>query len=219
MASIYIIGDSTVDTNTPPFRGWGWAIGEFVRPGVTVSNHALSGTSTKSFWDQGLFKPIEESIKDGDLLLIQFGHNDEKEDEARHTDPFTTYTENLRRYCCIARSKGAECALITSVSRRFFLPDGSMLYTHGEYPLAVRKLAAEDNVPLCDLKLLSRQLYIKLGSELAEKLFVNLEPGEHPDFPDGHHDKTHFNAVGAAVMAKIVADELKKYDKCRGFFL
>ena len=217
MPTIWIIGDSTVEDNTPPFRGWGWALPEFVRDGVTVKNHALSGRSTKSFWDEGLFQPVEEGMRPGNLLLIQFGHNDEKDDEERHTDPDSTYPENLLRYCRVAQEHGAQPVLLTPVSRRFFVGDGNMLYTHGEYPRAVRKLAAEENIPLCDLKKDSRELYLKLGEEKTAELFVRLAPGENPDFPDGHDDKTHFNAYGAKMIAELVADEMRKIPACAAY--
>lgn len=219
MATIYIIGDSTVDNNKPPFRGWGWAIQEYVREGITVSNHALSGRSSKSFLDQKLFEPVEKAMTQGDLLLIQFGHNDEKVDEARHTDPDSTFPENLKFICDAALAKGAQPVLVTPVCRRYFLGDGDLLYTHGEYPAAIRKLASENGIPLCDLKQMSRELFLRLGPELTEKLFVVLEKGRHPNFPDGHNDQTHFNAIGAAVMAKLVANCLRKMDCCEGFFL
>ncbi len=217
MPTIWIIGDSTVEDNTPPFRGWGWALPEFVKEGVEVKNHALSGRSTRSFWNEGLFKPVEEGMKAGDLLLIQFGHNDEKDDEERHTDPDTTFPENLWRYCSIALEKGTQPVLLTPVSRRFFVGDGNMLYTHGEYPRAVRKLAAEKNVPLCDLKMDSRNLYLKLGEEKTAELFVRLKPGENPGFPQGHDDKTHFNAFGARTIAGLVAEEMRRIPVCAAY--
>ena len=151
MPAIYIIGDSTVEDNKPPFRGWGWALPHYVREGVEVRNHALSGCSTRGFREQGLWDPVENGLTAGDLLLIQFGHNDEKDDE-RHTDPDTTYPENLWRYCEAALARGAQPVLLTPVSRRFVVGGGAMLYTHGEYPRAVRKLAEEKHVPLIDLK-------------------------------------------------------------------
>ena len=163
MPTVWVIGDSTVENNKPPFRGWGWALPEYVREGVTVINHGLSGTSTKSFRDQKLFEPVEAGMQEGDLLLIQFGHNDEKADEERHTDPDTTYRANLKAYCDAAVSAGAIPVLMTPVSRRFFLDDGNMLYTHGEYPRAVRQLAADEQIAFCDLKQLSRDLYLHLG--------------------------------------------------------
>ena len=213
MPDIYLIGDSTVDDNQPPFRGWGWALPKYVREGVSVHNHALSGCSTRSFLEEGLWDPVEKALSAGDLMLIQFGHNDEKDDE-RHTDPDTSYPENLWRFCREALAKGAHPILLTPVSRRFFVGGGFLLYTHGEYPLAVRKLAAEKQIPLIDLKKASRELYRSLGEEKTAELFVRLAPGENPDFPDGHDDKTHFNAFGADRICSLVVGEMRRIPEC-----
>ncbi|MBQ6382204.1 MAG: rhamnogalacturonan acetylesterase [Clostridia bacterium] len=217
MNQIFIIGDSTVTDNTPPFRGWGWALPDFVRDGVRVFNHAESGCSTRSFLAEGRFEPVEKDLSAGDLLFIQFGHNDEKDDE-RHTDPETTYRENLRRYCRAALEKGAQPVLLTPVSRRFFIGEGpSMLYTHGEYPRNVRIVAEEDGIPLCDLKADSRALYLSLGEEKTAELFVRLKPGENPDFPDGHDDKTHFNPFGARKICALVVREMSVFPACAAY--
>ena len=216
MNTIYIIGDSTVDDNQPPFRGWGWALPRYVREGVTVKNHALSGRSSRSFRAEGLFEPVEKALGPGDLLLIQFGHNDEKDDE-RHTDPDTTFPEELWRYCAAALSRGAQPVLITPVCRRFFGGDGSLFYTHGEDPRAIRILAAEKGIPLCDLKAASRALYRSLGEQGTAELFVRLAPGENPDFPEGHDDRSHFNPHGATVIAGLVAEGLKQLPECAGY--
>ena len=213
MPAIYIIGDSTVEDNTPPFRGWGWALPRYVKEGVCVRNHALSGRSSRSFREEGLFEPVEKEMAAGDLLLIQFGHNDEKDDD-RHTDPDTTFPEELWRYCRAALRKGAQPVLLTPVSRRFFVGDGNMLYTHGEYPRAIRRLAGEKGIPLCDLKKDSRELYLSLGQEKTAELFVRLAPGENPDFPEGHDDKTHFNAYGADEICKLVVAEMRRIPAC-----
>lgn len=209
MKTIYLIGDSTVDDNKLPFRGWGYCLGEYVREGVRVENHALSGTSTRSFWDQGLFEPVRRDMQEGDLLMIQFGHNDEKGDAERHTDPATSYTEHLLRYASLAREKGALPVLITPVERRFFMGDADPMYTHGEYPLAVKNLAEREHLPLLDLCHDSREMYRAMGKQETAKLFVRLAPGENPDFPDGHDDFTHFNAYGAGKIAELVAREMR----------
>ena len=216
MPVIYIIGDSTVEDNQPPFRGWGWALPKYVKKDVEVRNHALSGRSTRSFLEEGLWKPVEAVIAAGDLLLIQFGHNDEKDDE-RHTDPDSTYKENLWRYCRTALEKSAYPILMTPVSRRFFVGNGSLLYTHGEYPRAVRELAKEKQVPLIDLKKDSRELYLSLGEEKTAELFVRLASGENPDFPDGHDDKTHFNAYGAERICALVVAGMRDIPCCVPF--
>lgn len=217
MPTIYIIGDSTVEDNTPPFRGWGWALPEYVAPGVQVANHAMSGRSSLSFMNEGRFAPVEEGMQPGDLLLIQFGHNDEKDDAERHTDPSTTFPQQLSLYCDTAMAKGAQPVLMTPVCRRFFVGADSILYTHGEYPAAIRRLAAERHIPLLDLKKASRALYLSLGEDKTAELFVRLAPGEHPDFPDGHDDKTHFNAHGAQVIAGLVADLMRQEPACAPF--
>ena len=216
MRTIYLVGDSTVDDNTPPFRGWGWALPRYVKEGVDVRNYALSGTSTRSFRELGLWEPVERGLSAGDLLLIQFGHNDEKDDD-RHTDPDTTYPENLRRYCEEALMKGARPVLLTPVSRRFFVGGGTLLYTHGEYPRAVRKLAEETGIPLIDLKKDSRELFLSLGEAKTAELFVRLAPGENPDFPEGHDDKTHFNAIGADRICSLVVDGMRRIPACVPF--
>ena len=216
MRTIWIIGDSTVEDNKPPFRGWGWALPEYVKEDVRVCNHALSGRSSRSFRAEGLFEPVETDMTAGDLLLIQFGHNDEKEDD-RHTDPETSYTDHLWEYCRAARKKGALPVLITPCERRFFTGDGGLMYTHGEYPRAVRVLAEREGIPLCDLLSASRKKYLSLGEAETEKLFVQLAPGEHPDFPDGHNDRTHFNAEGAKAICALVVEEMRKYPELAEF--
>ena len=217
MPTIFILGDSTVEDNKPPFRGWGWALPEFVAPGVKVENHAMSGRSSLSFVNEGRFKPVQERMQKGDLLLIQFGHNDEKDDAERHTDPHSTYPQQLAWYCDEAIARGAQPVLLTPVCRRFFTEPTSMMYTHGEYPAAVRKLAAERNIPLCDLKAASRDLYLSLGEEKTAEMFVRLQSGENPDFPNGHDDKTHFNAEGAKVICGLVVRLLRQHPQCAAF--
>lgn len=53
-------------------------------------------------------------------MFIQFGHNDEKRDEKRHTDPGTTFDANLKRFVEEARAKGAIPVLFNSIVRRNF---------------------------------------------------------------------------------------------------
>ncbi len=217
MPVVYIIGDSTVENNTPPFRGWGWALPRFLAEDVKVENHAKSGRSTRSFLDEGRFDPVHKAMKAGDVLLIQFGHNDEKDDAERHTDPDSSYRDFLRYYCRAAMEKGALPVLLSPVSRRLYVGDGSLLYTHGEYPAAVKAVAQELHVPFLDLKTASRKLYLSASPEETEKLFVVLKPGEHPDFPEGHEDKTHFNAFGAERIAGLVAGMMEEEPRLKRY--
>ena len=209
MQTIYVIGDSTVENGNDPYYGWGSQMKEYLS-GVRVDNHAFSGRSSKSFWDEKRFEPVAEGMEMGDLLLISFGHNDEKDDAERHTDPETTYPEMLMRYVHAARVAGAVPVLCTSVSRNFIAENGFVLYTHGAYPQAMRTLCEKENIPLIDLEMMTRELLKALGQEKACELFVNIAPGTDDRFPEGVADKTHFNIHGAKVVAEMVVEKLEE---------
>ncbi|HST80962.1 MAG TPA: rhamnogalacturonan acetylesterase [Kineosporiaceae bacterium] len=209
--TIYVAGDSTAsiyDATLAPRTGWGQALPVFTGPAVTVRDAALSGASSKSFADLGLLDTILSTISPGDYLLISFGHNDEKADEARHTDPYTTYQSYLRRYLDGARQHGAHPVLVTPVERRRFDTAGHALLSHGEYPEAMRQLAAAEGVPLIDLTTSSRARWEALGPEGTQAEFLWLDPAENPNYPDGVQDNTHFQAHGAIEVARLIAQDL-----------
>lgn len=122
--TIFMIGDSTM-ANKPleglnPERGWGQMLPGFLSDDIAVDNHAKNGRSSKSFIDEGLWDVVLERIQPGDYVFIQFGHNDEKPKEDRHTDPGTTFDANLERFCLETRSKGGIPVLFNSIVRRNF---------------------------------------------------------------------------------------------------
>jgi lysophospholipase L1-like esterase len=201
--TLYIAGDSTAAqkyADAAPESGWGMALPFFLRKDLPVANHAVNGRSSKSFVDEGRLEVILGEIRPGDFLLVQFGHNDEKkEDPARYTEPWSTYQEYLRMYVDGARARGARPVLATSVERRRFDAAGTAVTSHGEYPAAMRALAAEEGVALLDVQALSLALWQRLGVE-ATKTYFNWTATEQ--------DNTHFNPPGAIEVARIVAREL-----------
>ncbi|MBR8641020.1 rhamnogalacturonan acetylesterase [Streptomyces tuirus] len=201
--TLYIAGDSTAAqkyADAAPETGWGMALPFFLRHGLTVANHAVNGRSSKSFVDEGRLDAILGAIKPGDLLLIQFAHNDEKvEDPTRYTEPWTTYQDHLRMYVDGARARGARPVLATAVERRRFDANGKAVPTHGEYPAAMRALAAEERVALLDVQALSLALWQELGVEETKKYF---------NWTASEQDNTHFNPPGAIAVARLVAREL-----------
>ena len=207
MRTIFVIGDSTVENGHDPYYGWGGQLQAHL-PGMRVDNHAVSGRSSKSFWDEKRFEPVTACLKRGDILLIGFGHNDEKDDTERHTDPETTFPEMLMRYVNAARAAGAVPVLCTSVSRNFIAENGFVLYTHGAYPQAVRALCRKEDVFLIDLEMKTRALLKAFGPDQAGSLFVNIAPGTDERFPEGVADQTHFNLNGAKTVAAMVVQEL-----------
>ncbi len=216
--TVYLIGDSTIQFNdftTFPQFGWGQMLSFYLPEGFDVKNHAKNGMSSKSFIDFGLFKPVEESLKANDWLLIQFGHNDQKVDVEKRTDPYTTYQGYLRQYIDAARSVDAKPVLITPLIRRQFDSSGSLVNAHGDFPEAMRMLARMENVPLIDLNQLSHDLVEGEGEEKSKKWFMHLPVNEYPNYPEGLVDNTHLKPEGAAVFAKCVADAfLKLYKEC-----
>jgi len=212
--TVYVAGDSTASvylSTEAPRAGWGQALAVFATPRLAVDDRALSGASSKSFYDLGLLDGILADIRRGDRLLISFGHNDEKvTDPARGTDPYTTYQGYLRRYLDGARQRGALPALVTSVERRRFDAQGHAYASHGLYPQAMRDLAAQENVPLIDLQALSLARWEQLGAEATKQYFLWLAAGLSPNYPTGVADNTHFQAHGAIEVARLVARELHR---------
>jgi lysophospholipase L1-like esterase len=209
---VHLAGDSTAAPKTAaaaPETGWGMALPFFLTPHSTVANHAVNGRSSRSFIEEGRLDAIAGVLRADDVLLIQFGHNDAKDDE-RHTDPWTSYPDHLRRYVRTARDRGARPVLLTSVERRRFDAQGNAVPTHGEYPAAVRALAAAEGVPLVDVQAASLARWQELGPEGTEELFLWLEPGEAPGHPDGARDNTHFRPAGAIEVARTVARGLRE---------
>lgn len=206
---VFIAGDSTAATKLPekrPETGWGQVIQEFFNDQVEFHNHAVNGRSSKSFINEDRLLAILNDITPDDFLFIQFGHNDEKDDIERHTDPFTTYKAYLLNYIEVARKAGAFPVLLTPIQRRSFDSDEILQETHGDYPLAMKELAVEHNVTLIDMSARSKVFFEKLGPEKTKELFLWLNPGESPNYPDGVNDNTHFSEAGAKAVAKLIMD-------------
>jgi lysophospholipase L1-like esterase len=212
--TIYTIGDSTMankDTaENNPERGWGQMLSQFFDDRVTIDNRALNGRSTKSFIDEGQWKKVLDSLKTGDYVFIQFGHNDSKPDSARHTDPRTTYRANLIRFIKETQTKGAHPVLFTSIVRRKFDSDGNLTDTHGDYLLVVRELAKEMNVPIIDLEQKTRKVVEQLGPEESKKLYMWIEPGVSERITKNPKDDTHLNISGATQVAKLAVEGIKE---------
>jgi lysophospholipase L1-like esterase len=209
---IFMIGDSTMadkDPKAAPETGWGQALQSFFSDTVKVSNHARNGRSSKSFIDEGLWQVVLNSLQPGDYVIIQFGHNDQKPDAARHTDPQTAYRSNLEKFVNETRAKGAFPILCTSIVRRKFDEKGALADTHGEYPDAVRQTSRELKAPLLDLQLRTMKLVSELGPEKSKSLYLHTLPGAYPNRPEGVQDDTHLNPEGASAIARMAVEEMK----------
>jgi lysophospholipase L1-like esterase len=142
-------------------------------------------------------------------VFIQFGHNDEAKDKVERYAPPDSFVYNLRRFVLEARAVGAIPVLLTPVSRRKFDEQGNALQTHAVYSPLVRKVAAEEAVVLIDLDEKSRDLYQQFGPDKSRLLFLQLQKGEHPNYPDGKEDNTHFSELGARLIAQLVLKDIQ----------
>ena len=235
--TIFIIGDSTAankDTSGGKVeRGWGMMFQNcFDEKYIKIDNHALNGRSSLSFINEGHWAKVLELIRPGDFVIIQFGHNDEKDDITRHTDPGTTFDGNLTRYCNETRALGGIPVLMNAVVRRNFskvgikveddealrnttYADGSkveeadiLLDTHFDYRFAPKNVAQKLNVYFVDANKITHELEQGLGVEGSKKLHMWFLPGQEPSEPKGKQDNTHYNKYGAQVVANLLADGL-----------
>ncbi len=212
--TIFLIGDSTM-ANKPlipenPERGWGQMLPPYFKAGVRVENHAMNGRSSKSFRDEGRWQAVEDALKPADWVIIQFGHNDEKDkDSARFTKPFGSFKTNLTQYVLETRAHGANPVLATPTARRKFDEQGKVVDTHGDYVKAVREVAAEQGVPLIDLNRRSDELLRREGPELSKKIYIWVTAEEYPKLPKGRQDDTHFCAYGASRMCDLAVEEIQ----------
>lgn len=215
MKRIFWAADSTVQTNditTYPQTGMGQVLSLYLKEDIEVKNHAKNGRSTKSFIDEGRLQKIEEQIGEGDFLFIQFGHNDEKEnDPTRYTEPYSSYMENLGRFVDVARSHGAYPVLITPLERRCFMENGHLgMGEHADYVMGMKQTAANMQVPLIDLYSMSRAELKHAGEEASRKWYMNFAAGIYTNYMEGKSDNTHLRYEGAVHYAGLVARGLRE---------
>ncbi len=210
---IWLCGDSTIaikQTNTYPETGWGMPFVYFWDSTIQVNNLAKNGRSTKTFINEKLWQQVLDGASAGDYVFIQFGHNDESvEKKDRYTNP-TEYKANLTKFVQEARALKAIPILLTPVSRRKFDSLGNAIETHTQYSALVKEVATTEQVLFIDLDAKSRSLYQQFGKENSTLLFLQLKPGEHPNYPEGKVDNTHFNELGARLIAQLVLKEVKE---------
>lgn len=235
--TIFTIGDSTMANKKleggNPERGWGQMLSRYFTDDITIDNHAVNGRSSKSFINEGRWDAVLSKIQKGDYVFIQFGHNDEKDDPNRHTDPGTTFDANLKKVVEDTRAKGGIPVLFNSIVRRNFgkadgnavanaikqddirngidpkapkdsIEEGATLIdTHGAYLISPKNVAKELNVTFIDLNSLTHKLVEGMGPQKSKELYLWVEPKTVPALPNGREDNTHLNVHGASVIAEM----------------
>src|SRR5208283_555170 len=195
--TIYIVGDSTsTDQPREPFNSWGQMLTRFFQSGIAIANHGESGESLRGFLAENRWAKVLSAIRPGDTVLIQMGHNDQKE-KGEGIGAFTSYKTDLKRFVADARQHGATPVLITSMNRLTFDADGKIANSLGDYAEAVRRVAKEENVALIDLNAMSKAFYEALGPADAHLAFAG-------------KDHTHHDSYGSYELAKCIVEGIRQ---------
>jgi lysophospholipase L1-like esterase len=205
--TVYLAGDSTVtDQPAEPWSAWGAMLPRFFPAGVAVANHAESGLSLASFKGGARLDKILSTLRRGDYVFIQFGHNDQKE-KGENVGAFTTYSASLRAYVDAIQAAGGNPVLVTPMYRRRFNGD-KLFETLGDYPEAVRRVAAEKKVPCIDLHAMSGRFFSALGPEKSVLAVVHFPAGAYGS-AKAVNDDTHFCAYGAYELARCMVEGIR----------
>ena len=199
------------DPDQNPEHGWGQMLPQLLTDEIRVENHAVNGRSSKSFITEGKWEAVLNKLKKGDYVFIQFGHNDQKDqDPKRFTNPNTGFRQNLAHYVMETREKGAHPVMMSSIVRRRFNDEGVLLDTHGVYPTIARSVARDMDVPFVDMQLLTEELVLTSGVEGSKALFVWVKPGEYAMYPKCSQDNSHLSMEGGRLVAGLAAAELRR---------
>jgi rhamnogalacturonan acetylesterase len=222
--SLYLVGDSTVKNGSGKGEGglWGW--GDFLGEQLDTSrlhieNDARGGRSSRTYIAEGLWDAVLLKIKKGDIVLIQFGHNDagpvndtirargtirgigEETEEidnmiTKKHEIIHTFGWYLRKYLRDTKAKGGIPILISRVAQNNW-KDGKVVRATEDYALWTRQIAEREDVSFIDLNDLVATKYEQLGPEVVtSKIFLT--------------DKTHTTMEGARINAAIVAAEMRR---------
>lgn len=209
--TIYLCGNSTVvDQNNEPWASWGQMIPRWFDGRIAISNHAESGLTAGSFLASNRLDKILSTLKPGDYVVCEFGHNDEKE-KGPGSGAWYHYSRNLKIFIDRVQQAGGKLIFCTPTQRRRFDDTKTKLInTHGEFPDAMKAVAERENIPLIDLHKQTTVFFEALGFEDSKRALVHYPANTFPRQPKALADNTHFNNYGAYQVAKIVVMGMKE---------
>ncbi|MBD0830837.1 rhamnogalacturonan acetylesterase [Aestuariibaculum sediminum] len=237
ITTIYLIGDSTMADYTGdyekgkdymktryPLTGWGQVFQPFLTSdslylvnnliktdSALVDDRAKGGRSTRTFFQEGRWRSVNENLKKNDIVMMQFGHNDAALTKPERYVNIEGYKEFLRLFINQTRQKGAIPIILTPVARNYPWKDGNLENVHGEYDQAVKEIAKDMEVYLIDLNLKSRMLFSNKGKDfVSQNYFMNLPKSKYEAYPNGSDDNTHFQTKGGIEVARLVFEGLKE---------
>lgn len=209
---VFMAGDSTMsikEAKDLPETGWGMPFAVFFDEQTVIDNRAMNGRSTRTFIEEGRWASILDALTAGDVVFIQFGHNDASETKPdRYTTP-KQYQQNLTRFITDVRSKKAQPILLSPITRRYFNAQGVIEPTH-PYAELVRDVAKQTGVTFIDMEAITRDYFTNQGKASSSLRFLHLPANTHPNYPNGVTDNTHLSELGAREVAQLVLRELRR---------
>lgn len=199
--TVFLLGDSTVcDQSKEPYASWGQMLPAFFKSTVAIANHGESGETYRDSLRRRRLDKVVSSLRPGDWVLLQFGHNDQKQIAAGTGGPATTYKAEIRQHVEAIRAHGGTPVLLSPMERRGFEADGRVMPSLIAYADAAREAARELGVAFIDLNAASRRFYEALGPERSAAAFAA---------PNGVIDNTHHNNYGAYELAKCIVQAIR----------
>jgi lysophospholipase L1-like esterase len=209
IVAVYLCGNSTVvDQRNEPWASWGQMAPRWFDDGVVIINHAQSGLTAGSFLAQHRLEKILQTLKPGDYVLCEFGHNDQKGNRPGD-GAWYSFTHNLKIFIDEVRSRGANIILCTPTRRRRF-ENGQVVNSHGDFPAAIRAIAEREQVPLIDLQETTKTFFEALSAEGSKQALVHYPANTWPKQPKPLGDNTHFNPYGAYEVSKLIVMGMKQ---------
>ncbi|TFW27631.1 hypothetical protein E4L98_06585 [Duganella callida] len=201
--TLFLLGDSTVcDQPAEPYNSWGQMLPRFFKPGIAIANHGESGETYRDSLGRRRLDKILSVMHPGDTVLMQFGHNDQKQIKDGKGGPFTTYKDEIRKHVEAIRAHGGTAVIVSSMERRNFDANGKVVPSLIDYADAARQSAQELGTAFIDLNAVSKPFYEALGPEHSKRAFAEPEPGRI--------DNTHHNSYGSYELAQAVVTGLKQ---------
>lgn len=211
--TLFLCGNSTVvDQGEEPWASWGQMLPRWFDSSLSVANYAHSGLALSTFSSQKRLEKLLSQLKAGDYVIVEFGHNDQKEKYAG-AGAWYNFSTSLKSITDQVRAKGATIIFSSPTQRRIWEADNATIKeTHGDYPAAMAAVAERENVPLIDLHGMTRTFFETLGFEDSKKALVHYPANTFPGQTKALSDNTHFNPYGAYEVAKMVVMGLKGID-------
>lgn len=222
--TVYTVGDSTVKNGRGDGTGglWGWGdfIGQFLdSTKVNIENHALGGTSSRTYQNLGLWDSVNNKLRKGDFVLIQFGHNDNGAindnhrargtikgigEETEEIDNILTkkheivhsYGWYLRKIVTQAKAKGAIPIIMSPIPRNKW-QNGKVPRNNTSYGLWSKQIANEEQAT-----------FIALNKAMVDTMNVMGETKVTGSY-FYKKDHTHTSAKGAILASSIIVNALR----------